>query len=172
MDWKEKAKTYSHFAFDFLQVRMYLANSCNSFEEVERYIAWLRREAENGLIFNKSSIYISPTFFDKLNVEENYWKIFYNVDEKRTTEHFESAEPIKWEKSERLLVYLFELLYEQGFIKHTQRSLLISKHFINQDGKPFDNKQLNSAKDSYNLNKQGVPQNASTIQDIVKKISK
>ncbi len=55
------------------------------------------------------------------------------------------AEKIRWCRSERLLIHLFELLYSRGFISSEQyqrRFALIRDHFAHADGRSYNNKQL------------------------------
>jgi hypothetical protein len=88
----------------------------------------------------------------------------------QATQKPKNLEPIQWEGSEPQLVYLFELLFEQGLISNENRSALIAKHFVNSTGKPFNNKQLNTVKGKYELNKYGKPQDAAKIENVVQKL--
>lgn len=80
-------------------------------------------------------------------------------------------EPIRWRKSERQLVFLFEELLHRGFIsKAWEKDMIwskIAKMFVKKDGSTFDRKQLSNQKIQYLSNREGKPQGASDVESLL-----
>jgi hypothetical protein len=82
-----------------------------------------------------------------------------------------NANPIKWLGTPGQLVFLFDELKAKGFLPISMNlQAEIKKHFINVDGKPYNN--LKSPKQNYLESKTGKPKKADEIENVIKSASK
>jgi hypothetical protein len=78
-----------------------------------------------------------------------------------------SVKKIRWNGTEREIVFLFTLLKENGFLAKSEHLwILIERHFLNREGHPFKNKQL--SKTYQDLNKE-ITNKLENIRQIVEK---
>lgn len=91
-------------------------------------------------------------------------------------EHFRQTDklpqPIKWNKSNRLIIYLFSKLSETGLIDTIGRPhQLITEHFLDKKGQPFKAENLKS--DFYNMKNYYTsdPRGSNIIDRIISKLT-
>lgn len=83
-------------------------------------------------------------------------------------------EKIQWNGTAGELIYLFELLMNKGLLPIElthKRFAVIARHFVNNEGKPFKNTQLNVSEKQYKKEDgTGKPRRAELIENIVKEV--
>ena len=89
-------------------------------------------------------------------------------------EHFrqtdKSPQPIKWSKTNRLLIYLFSKLTKAGLVDTMDRQFkLITEHFLDKKGQPLKRDSLKQ--DFQNMKYSSDPRGAKTIDKIIQELS-
>jgi len=120
---------------------------------------------------------------EKLDVLAEHWRTKAQIEshledsqdadtnpDQNPVEETNLPEPFHWQKSERLLIYLFDRLLEENYLAAIDREQIWAKvaaFFAKRDGESRDNKQLANQYNQLFDNKSGSPRGADKIDSLL-----
>lgn len=154
-----------------------------------RFLNTVRIRLENYISPNRDILDSDDFFLHKkldaeIEREIDLVKLNQYYDEENQRVGFQSdnqnmafeIEKIEWNGNVVQLLYLIEQLLKNGLLPKkydTKKYILITNHFLNHKGETFNNKKLAKLADRMrNINKDGKPKNADTIDSIINDLKK
>ena len=169
--------------YDFIREK--IMARCGEYETVEEQIKYLRfvlKEKKNNPPEIDENVGLKPSFEEYIQNEIEYREkelVLSKTENGKRKGANKEHELIWWKGTEPMLMYLFQLLYSANLLDDAQiqakKHSLITGHFKNRFGEPFNNTQL--AKSFSRMDKkegEKKPRSVDTekIEDVLRDIRK
>lgn len=169
----KKKNNFPTFKYDISKVLDYSHKFNNPQKQID-YLLYAKREK----LLNAQNIDLysgEPSFETQIDMEIDYLKSCLSYpsieSEVESKSKIINQNKIWWKGSEIQLLHLFDLLFNENLLDVTtyeKRHAVIRDHFINKDGKNFNNKQLSDSQ-SKNHNKNNKRLNV--VESVVSKLN-